>query len=83
MNQPPQYVAARLRRTFAEDPRTAEQGVQVEVRGSQVFLRGDVTCTDRRDVLTRVAIEALPDYTVHNEVMVVSGGAPEGEEELR
>lgn len=79
----PQYVAARLRRTFAENPRTAEQGVQVEVRGDHVFLRGDVTGSDRRDLLTEVAVEALPGYTVHNEVMVVSSAAPDGEEELR
>lgn len=83
MDRPPQYVAAQLRRTFAEDPRTAEQGVQVEVRGSEVFLRGDVTCADRRDVLTEVAGEALPGHTVHNEVRVVSGAAPDGAEELR
>ena len=35
----PQYLVARLRRALAEDPRTAELGVQVTIRGDVVVLR--------------------------------------------
>jgi hypothetical protein len=47
-----------------------------------VYLRGAVTCSDRRAALTEVAEDALPGHTVHNEVSVVSGEAPVAEEEI-
>lgn len=41
-----QYLAANLRRAVAEDPRTAELGVRITVRGDHVMLSGDVACAD-------------------------------------
>jgi osmotically-inducible protein OsmY len=79
----PQYVAARLQRALAEDPRTAAQGVRVTVRGGDVYLRGDVACEERREELVEVAREIVPDGSVHNETRVVSGTEPADEEELR
>jgi osmotically-inducible protein OsmY len=78
-----QYVVARLQRALAEDPRTAEQGVRVTVRGGDVYLRGDVACEERRNELAEVAREIVPDCSVHNETRVVSGTEPADEEELR
>jgi osmotically-inducible protein OsmY len=81
--EPAQYVAARLHRVLAEDPRTAEQGVRVTVRGQQVMVSGDVASAQRRAELERVLREAAPDMVVHNDVRVVRAGEPIDREELR
>jgi osmotically-inducible protein OsmY len=80
---PVQYLAARLNRLLAEDPRTAEQGVRVTVRGDQVMVSGAVPSDERRDRLTEVLHEAVPDMVVHNDVRVVRAGEPTDREELR
>lgn len=81
-DQPPQYVAARLQRALTEDPRTAEQGIRVTVRGAQAYLRGDVTCEDRRRALMEVAAEVAPELSIHDELRVVAAAAPGDDEEL-
>jgi hypothetical protein len=78
-----QYLAANLRRAVAEDPRTAELGVRVTVRGDHVMLSGDVACENRRAALEEVLHEAAPELTIFNDVRVTPAGEPEGEEELR
>jgi hypothetical protein len=78
-----QYLAAQLRRAIAEDPRTAELGVRVTVRGDHVLLSGDVACEDRRRALEEVIQEEAPELHVMNDVQVVPAGEPEGEELLR
>ncbi|MDF5753194.1 BON domain-containing protein [Spongiactinospora sp. TRM90649] len=79
-DEAPQYVAARIQRALAEDTRTHELGIRVDVRGDQLYLRGQVTGEDRRRMIAGVAHEAAPDLTVHNEVSVVEVRDP-GEEE--
>ncbi|AKE88596.1 MULTISPECIES: BON domain-containing protein [Rhodococcus] len=80
----PQYVVAHLHRALAEDPRTAEQGVRVTIRGTDVYLTGEVASAARRDALTLVVQEQLPDVTVHNDVHVVDSRDPgTSVEELR
>lgn len=78
-----QYLAANLRRALAEDPRTAEQGVRVTVRGGHVMLSGDVACEDRRRALEEVLQDVAPELHVMNDVRIVPAGEPVGEEELR
>ncbi|TWP53383.1 BON domain-containing protein [Lentzea tibetensis] len=78
-----QYLAAHLRRAVAEDPRTAELGVRVTVRGDHVLLSGDVACEQRRAALEEVLGEVAPELHVMNDVRVVPAGEPMGEEELR
>lgn len=80
--QPPQYVAARLQRALTEDPRTAEQGIRVVVRGNQAYLRGDVTSEERRRGLMRVAAEVAPDLSIHDELRIVTTAPPTDDEEL-
>lgn len=75
-HQAPEYVAARLHRALAEDPRTAEQGVQVRVRGDVVVLDGEVGNTERRQTLEDVVHELLPDARVHNDVHVTHPSQP-------
>jgi len=81
--EPEQYLSARLRRALAEDPRTAEQGVRVTVRGDNVLLSGGVVSEERRDALKAVIHDVAPDLTVLDDVKVVPVDAPAGREEIR
>ncbi|WP_225726313.1 MULTISPECIES: BON domain-containing protein [unclassified Nocardia] len=78
----PQYLVAHLRRALAEDPRTAELGVQVTIRGDVVVLGGDVTSDDRREQMETVVRELLPQARIHNDVHVTPPVPPGGVEEL-
>ena len=79
----PQYQVARVRRALLADPRTAEQGIQVDIRGDQVVLTGEVASARRRADLDEVLREVVPEFRVLNEVRVVSAQEPDGREELR
>jgi hypothetical protein len=79
----PQYDVAAVQRTLAEDPRTAELGVHVRIRGDQLFLTGRVACDRRREAVAQVVAERLPDLVLHNEVQVTRAEAPIGREDLR
>lgn len=72
----PQYLVARLRRALAEDPRTAELGVAVVVRGRDVFLTGEVSSGALHGAITEVVDEAAPQLRVHNETRVAEGRRP-------
>jgi len=78
----PHYVAARVQQALAEDERTNELGIKVDVHGDHVFLRGSVGSPERRHHLTEVAREAAPGTTVHNECAVVNVRAAEEDERL-
>lgn len=82
-SQAPQYRAARLRSALAQDPRTAELGIQVTVRGDHVFLSGAVASAQRKEELDHVLHESEPRLNVHNDVRVVEVGEPGEAEELR
>jgi osmotically-inducible protein OsmY len=82
-DESPQYRVAHLRRALAEDPRTTEMGVRVNVRGDQVHLSGEVATEERRAELERVLGEVAPELTVNNDVRVVDIREPARREELR
>lgn len=79
----PQYDVAALRRALAEDPRTAELGVHVRIRGDQLFLSGGVACEQRRAAVAEVAAEHADGLVLHNEVHIVPADPPTGQEDLR
>jgi osmotically-inducible protein OsmY len=79
----PQYRVAHVRRALAEDPRTAEMGVRVNVRGDHLHLSGEVTTEQRRSELEQVVAELLPDVELHNDVRVADTREPARLEELR
>jgi osmotically-inducible protein OsmY len=81
-DEAPQYVAARVQRALAEDDRTNELGIRVDVRGRQLFLRGTISGDQRRRLATSVAKEAAPGLEVHNELTLVEVRDPGEEEEL-
>ncbi|MGS2640961.1 BON domain-containing protein [Streptosporangium sp. LJ11] len=78
----PQYVAARVQRALAEDERTTELGIRVDIRGDQLYLRGQVASTDRSKLIAEVAGEAAPGLAIHNEMDIVDVRDPVGEERL-
>ncbi|MFJ2031835.1 BON domain-containing protein [Streptosporangium sp. NPDC087985] len=78
----PQYVAARVQRALAEDERTSELGIRVDIRGGQLFLRGQVSGAERRTLIAAVAEEAAPGLTVRNEITVMDVRGPGEEEKL-
>ena len=82
-DESPQYRVAHIRRALAEDPRTAEMGVRVNVRGDQVHLSGEVTTEQRRGDLEEVLAEVAPDVSVSNDVRVSDTREPGRREELR
>ncbi|MDP9849640.1 BON domain-containing protein [Streptosporangium lutulentum] len=78
----PQYVAARVQRALAEDERTNELGILVDIRGGQLFLRGRVAGAEHRALIANVAGEAAPGLTVRNEITVLDVRDPCEEEKL-
>jgi hypothetical protein len=78
----PQHTAARIKRKLAEDERGAELGIHVDVRGDQVFLRGQVGTGERRRLIGVVASEGEPGLHFHNEINVVEVRDPTDEEKL-
>lgn len=81
--EPPQYLVARLRRALAEDERTTEQGIRVEVRGATVHLSGEVVTAQRCTALAEVIAEHAPGHDIRNDVRVVPVAQPAPREELR
>ncbi len=79
----PQYRVAHIRRALGEDPRTADMGVRVNVRGDQVHLSGEVATEQRRADLEAVLAEVAPDVSVSNDVRVSDIREPGRREELR
>jgi osmotically-inducible protein OsmY len=78
----PQYTAARIMRRIAEDDRVAELGIHVDVRGDEVFLRGQVGTEERRRLIGLVASEVEPGRHFHNEINIVEVRDPTEEEKL-
>lgn len=81
--EPPQYLVARLRRALAEDERTTEQGIRVELRGTTVHLSGEVATAQRCTALAEVIAEQAPGHDIRNDVRVVPVAQPAPREELR
>ena len=79
----PQYTVQRLRRALAEDPRSAELGIRVMVRGEDVFLCGYVASPELRDAMTEVVRDIAPHLVVHNDIRIARHEEPSGSEELR
>ncbi|MEU1982878.1 BON domain-containing protein [Nocardia sp. NPDC019395] len=80
--RPPEYLAAELHRALAEDPRTAEQGVRVRIRGGVVVLDGEVGTTQRRQLLADVVHDIAPELPIHNDVHVTATARPGDSEDL-
>lgn len=71
----PQYEVAHLHEILARDPRTAELGIHVRIRGHEVFLQGRVASPEVREAAGQIVTEQLPDARVHNDLQVHNQGS--------
>jgi osmotically-inducible protein OsmY len=78
----PHYVAGRIEQALAEDQRTHELGIRVDVRGDVVHLRGEVAAERRRELVADVVREVAPGLSVRNEISVADVHPPGQEEKL-
>ena len=69
-DDPPEHLAADIAELLAEDERVNELGLQVSLRGDAVVIDGTVATDERRDAITAVVREQLPDRRVDNRVQV-------------
>ena len=79
---PKQYVVERVRNLLAQDPRVGELDIHVKVLDDRLFVRGTVPTAERRDVISDVLRDALPEYEIDNELSVVEPVERTGEEQL-
>lgn len=78
--EPKQYLIEHVHRALAQDPRAGALDVDVTVAGGRVFLTGDVPTQERKDAISAVVAELLPDHEICNETSVATL-APAGEPE--
>jgi osmotically-inducible protein OsmY len=82
-DEPVQYLVARIRDALAHDERVAALDIGVRVVGTNLFLTGVVATPERADAAAAVVAPLIPDYTVHNQLVVTSANAPTTTENLR
>jgi len=80
--EPDDYLIGHVRETLARDPRVNEMNIEVAVSGDGVFLSGSVPTEERRQAVSRVVAELLPEHEVHNQVTVVAVSEPTESERL-
>jgi hypothetical protein len=81
---PEPYLAEHVKDALANDPLLSELHVDVTITSGKVFLTGTVGSEERRQSLTAVVGELLPDLEVVNHTTVEApvGGPEPGEEKL-
>jgi hypothetical protein len=77
------YLPERIRRALTEPDAVGELDVQVVVRAGRVVLSGNVADARRRDEITGIVQEIVPDLVVCNEIdLMVHVERPVTEEHL-
>ena len=81
-DDPPEHLAADIAELLATDERVTELGLQVSVDSDAVAVEGTVATDERRDAITAVLAEHLPDRRVDNRVQVAPMDNPSHPEVL-
>jgi hypothetical protein len=77
------HAGPRLEQAIANDLRTNELGIRVEVIDRRVILRGEVASDDRRAAVVAVAQENLPEAEIVDELRLSdAAGPPTGTERV-
>lgn len=74
----PHRLAARIKHRLAEDARTVEFGIDVDVLDDVVVLRGQVATARRRALIEAVARESAAGLRIANDVTVAESSPPGG-----
>lgn len=76
-SEPAKYVVGRIRQALAEDSRTNILDVQISVRGTKVYLLGQVDSALLRKAVEAVTREVLPhDFGLVNELWIANYAVP-------
>ncbi|HEV2754518.1 MAG TPA: BON domain-containing protein [Actinomycetota bacterium] len=65
--EPGAYLEAHVAEALATDERVSTLGIEVSIRGNDVFLSGEVGTIERKQAVSEVVAELLPEHTVHND----------------
>jgi hypothetical protein len=76
-------AVARLREAVAQDPRTNELDIQIDYADENFLLRGEVTSTERREAVERVAHELFPGSSIVNQLRVMDFDQPPQVEDVK
>jgi osmotically-inducible protein OsmY len=76
MNSDYQYLVGKLQHALAIDRRVNMLDVKVVVRGSKIYLTGEVATEERRRAIVQVVAELLPGIEVRNELTVLEINQP-------
>jgi hypothetical protein len=71
VTEQPQYVVERIADALASASPLGELDVHARVAGSEVFLHGRVATAERREQVGAIVTALLPNYRLHNDVVVV------------
>lgn len=82
-DDPREYLVAKARAALAEDPRVAELGLEINIRGDKVFVSGVVPTGERSAAVSQVLERTFPDRDVVNETELAEDFVDEGSEELK
>ncbi len=82
-DEPDHYLTERIREALAQDPRVNELELEVTMAGGKVFVSGTLPSQERKDAVTDVVREVVPDVEVHNQTSVMTPAGDVEDEELR
>jgi hypothetical protein len=77
------YGIARLRESLAEDERTNELDIQIELMNGKLLLRGEVLNQERRAAVCQIARETFPSCEVENQIRICDFSEPSEAEEVQ
>ena len=82
VDEPVEYVVARIKEALAHDGRVAALDVDVQIVDDVVVLDGAVQTEERRRACAELVRSVVHDCTVDNRLVVVRPNAPSGVEDL-
>jgi hypothetical protein len=68
--QPDEYLCEQIRQAVAHDERVGEFDLQVEIVAGKVFVTGTVATDERRQAISAIVAEMIPEHELHNDVVV-------------
>jgi osmotically-inducible protein OsmY len=80
--EPKGYLVQRIREALAHDSRVSELEIDVRIRGDKVFIKGSIPTPERREAISEIAREVLPNHDIHNETVVADLSEEPGVERL-